>query len=356
VEELKPVIARPGRPLYEAVRDAVVTAIESGHFLPGERMPNTKELSRQMSVSLVTAHRALQELVNEGLLDRKQGRGTFVVDPANRVVAKHRVGLIFAREASMADFYHGQIVEGVSLAARDRSYDVTMANYQGSLPADCDGYVLVNPVAKDLEIMHDQIGAAPCVVTGAHSHLPQVPAVKIDNAQVASIGVRHLYGLGHRRIGLLVGAQEFSDDLSRMRGYRETCQSLGIVDQSVAFEAYSWRLHSQRLDAFIQWLQSETRPTALLAGGFYLAIDAYQAASQAGLSIPDDLSVVGVDDPPSAPHVSPPLTTVRQPLVEMGQAALHAIADRITPEPSKRPALRLRPQLMVRASSQLLKQ
>src|SRR4026208_654338 len=78
VRELKAVSPQPGRPLYLTVRDVVREAIDSGLFSPGEQMPSTKELSEQMEVSLVTTHRALQELVASGVLQRSQGKGTFV--------------------------------------------------------------------------------------------------------------------------------------------------------------------------------------------------------------------------------------------------------------------------------------
>jgi GntR family transcriptional regulator of arabinose operon len=78
VKELPPVISQPGRPLYQTVRDTIRAAIDTGMFAPGEQIPSTKDLAEQMSVSLVTAHRALQELVSAGVLHRAQGKGTFV--------------------------------------------------------------------------------------------------------------------------------------------------------------------------------------------------------------------------------------------------------------------------------------
>src|SRR5678810_1271299 len=76
--ELKAVVPQAGRPLYSVVKRAIWAAIDAGIFRPGEQMPSTKELSEQLSVSLVTAHRALQDLVAAGVLQRSQGKGTFV--------------------------------------------------------------------------------------------------------------------------------------------------------------------------------------------------------------------------------------------------------------------------------------
>ena len=74
-------------------------------------------------------------------------------------------------------------------------------------------------------------------------------------------------------------------------------------------------------------LRSEHRPTAIFAAGYYFGLNTYTAALRAGLVIPDDLSVVSVDDPPSAAHLSPALTTMRQPLGEVGSRAIDEIYD-----------------------------
>src|SRR3954471_17231270 len=109
VKGLSAVVAQPGRPLYAAVRDAIKEAIDAGVYGPDEQLPSTKELSEQMSVSLVTAHRALQELVIAGVLERSQGKGTFVhnkYQDRKGKLRECRVGLMFHPDASLADFYH----------------------------------------------------------------------------------------------------------------------------------------------------------------------------------------------------------------------------------------------------------
>src|SRR5687767_14979501 len=95
--ELKSVKAQPGRPLYETVKDALCLAIDNGVFAPGDQMPSTKQLSEKLGVSLVTAHRALQELVLCGVLERSQGRGTFVHHryfQRKQIATGMRVGLV----------------------------------------------------------------------------------------------------------------------------------------------------------------------------------------------------------------------------------------------------------------------
>ena len=97
-------------------------------------------------------------------------------------------------------------------------------------------------------------------------------------------------------------------------------------------------------------LLAPDRPTALFAAGYYYALDVYAAALEAGLTIPEDLSLLGVDDPPSAAHLSPPLTTLRQPLVELGRMAARGLFDIIAGEASLPCRTTLRAELIERAS------
>src|SRR5205814_1693582 len=143
---------RPGQPLYKTVKQAICAAIEAGDFTPGAQMPNTKELSVQLGVSLVTAHRALQELVALGALERSQGRGTFVHHryfQRKRIAAALRVGLVFHAEASLAEHYHGQILDSIHRAAAEAGLELILLPSGEDVRNECAGYVLVNPFPED---------------------------------------------------------------------------------------------------------------------------------------------------------------------------------------------------------------
>src|SRR3954463_14152375 len=114
--DLKPVQPQPGKPLYVAAKDRIREAIDAGMFTPGEQMPSTKELSEQLEISLVTAHRALSELVNCGVLQRSRGKGTFVHQAyldCRRTISESRIGVVIQPQASLGDFDQGQVLEGV---------------------------------------------------------------------------------------------------------------------------------------------------------------------------------------------------------------------------------------------------
>src|SRR5256885_2033167 len=142
MKEIRAVAPRPGQPLYISARDAVREAIDAGLFAPGEQMPSTKELSEKLEVSLVTAHRALQELVSAGVLQRSQGKGTFVHEryfDRKCKMSESRVGLVFQHDCSLADFYHSQILEGVRQAAQLLSVDLILLRFGEDVRNECNG-------------------------------------------------------------------------------------------------------------------------------------------------------------------------------------------------------------------------
>jgi DNA-binding LacI/PurR family transcriptional regulator len=355
-KSLKPVAAQPGKPLYMVVRDAVREAIDNGIFSPGEQMPSTKELSEQMAVSLVTAHRALQELVTAGVLQRSQGRGTFVHDrylETRGMMMDVRLGLIFNREASIADFYHGQILEGVRQAAQSLGIDLVMLRFGEDVRKECGGYLFVNPLPGELEALSDTSKRRPpTVVVGAHSSVTEIPSIDVDNLDLARQAVQHLTALGHSRIAYIGQADQISNSRDRWQGFVEACKDRGVtLREHNVVRSTSWRLSEPEKMTLIRTLSSPGRPTAVFAAGYYFALDLYTAAATVGLRIPEDLSVVGVDDPPSAPLLMPPLTTLRQPLIQLGHAAVTALAGKIQhPDGPMEPRV-LRAELVARKSS-----
>ena len=341
---LAPIDAEPGKPLYHTVQKAVRSAIDGGVYGPGDQLPSTKALANQLSVSLVTVHRALQELVASGVLRRGQGRGTFVhEDYRNRVETSTglRFGLVFHTESSLADYYHGQVLEGVRQGADELGVDLVLLRFGEDWRNECQGYLYVNPFREQLE-RSPRFGAKrgaktnssnavqPVMVVGANFDLEGVSAVDTDNHDMARQAVHHLAALGHRRIGYIGGLNQVSNDMDRRRGFSAALAEHKLAENPEWIIAGpGWKLEEDRRAALSELLRRPDRPTAVFAAGYYFALDAYAAAEAAGVRIPDDLSVVGVDDAPSAAHLSPPLTTLRQPLTELGRLAAVGLFDQV---------------------------
>jgi LacI family transcriptional regulator len=112
-----------------------------------------------------------------------------------------------------------------------------------------------------------------------------------------------------------------------------------------------WRLSERHRTELIRLLSGPNRPTAIFAAGYYFALDVYAAAQTVGLRIGETLSVVGVDDPPSAAFLSPPLTTLRQPLIQLGHSAVTALVDRCRSDAAPFENRTLQAELVIRRSS-----
>jgi DNA-binding LacI/PurR family transcriptional regulator len=191
------------------------------------------------------------------------------------------------------------------------------------------------------------------MVVGASFDHDHVHSIDTDNVDLAVQGVRHLAALGHRRIAYLGGGLEICNNIDRWKGFRQGCAEAGVeFDDRLTLRVPGWRLTTpqqrQQLGAL---LRGPGRATAIFAAGYYFALDVYGAAAEAGLTIPGDLSVVGVDDPPSAEHLSPPMTTLRQPLEQMGRMAAAGLGQLVQRADSWPRLTRLRAELIVRGST-----
>jgi DNA-binding LacI/PurR family transcriptional regulator len=357
-KQLKAVEPRPGQPLYVCARDSIRQAIDAGMFAPGEQMPSTKELSEQLEVSLVTAHRALQELVSTGVLQRSQGKGTFVHQrylDRKDTLAGMRVGLFFHDDASLADFYHGQVLEGVRRASLDAGLDLILLRFGEDMRNECSGYLYFDPLPEDLQALGGLTGRRkqPMLAVGGKLHNgDRISSIEIDNLDLARQAVEHLQNLGHTSMGFVGGADHFSNAVDRWEGFSQTLMrsSFPPRDDHV-IRCAGWKLDEQNRAVLGGMLSSTDRPSAIFAAGFFFALDVYSAAAQAGLRIPEDLSIVGVDDPPSAEYLSPPITTLRQPLIELGRQAFTTLAEQIQAKTNELITRTLQAQLMVRRST-----
>ncbi len=361
--DLRPVEATHGRPLFHAVKEAVRAAVDAGQFAPGDRLPSTKALSEQLSVSLVTVHRALQELVASGVLRRGQGKGTFVHEDylaRARTSQGLRFGLVFHSECSLADFYHCHVLEGVRRGSQEIGADLVLLQFGEDWRKECHGFLYVNPMQDQLDKSPWFEAAAtgsrrvrrPVVVVGASFDREHAHSIDTDNADIARQAFDHLTELGHRRIGYVGGSTEVANSVDRWRGFQAACTSRGLVfDDGHVLHAPGWRLDDAGRAALAAMLARPDRPTAIFAAGYYFALDVYAAANRAGLAIPRDISVVGVDDAPSAGHLSPGLTTLRQPLEQMGRLAASRLFHTLEAPGDQPRHTMLKAELIVRQST-----
>jgi DNA-binding LacI/PurR family transcriptional regulator len=208
-------------------------------------------------------------------------------------------------------------------------------------------------VAQLSEAEREQLTAKgiPFVVFDPIMELPDdVPFVGATNWSGGRAAARHLAELGHRRIAMISGPEDQLCCCARLDGYRSALQAAGLpIDPEIIVHAGLTR--EDGCAAARSLLALPERPTAIFAANDLQALGVYQAAREAGLRIPDDLSVVGFDDLPVAAWVDPPLTTVHQPLTEMAVAATELALTLGRGEQAPQLGLEIATTLTVRAST-----
>jgi LacI family transcriptional regulator len=187
-----------------------------------------------------------------------------------------------------------------------------------------DGILLITPRLTDVVLNGLIVDGTPFVLIDAYPEHAETPWVRCTNWQGAREATNYLISLGHRRIGFIGGRRGDNITEAREHGYRSALVDAGIpFDPTLVSDGDYTKVSGSRAMAPI--LQLEELPTALLVCADLMAIGVMQSIAKAGLRVPEDISIIGFDDLPSAANLSPPLTTVRQSLYEMGRMAAQMV-------------------------------
>ncbi len=356
-----------------ATDDALIGFFQDGIFENVCKMSRHNvtivDVAKKAGVSFATVSRVLNDGANVKPEKRERvlraikqlGYTTNLQARSLRAGRSHLIGLL-VRDLGTA--YIGEIMRGVDLELAAAKYDVMLytthrrqtqeSAYVTALTRGMtDGLLLVLPRHPEAYLKSLRQKKFPYVVID-HMGIPDpVPAVGATNRAGGYEATRYLLDLGHRRIGLLEGTMNLGCSRDRLEGYRTA-----LREQNIPFDAGLVRegLFQQPKGyvAAIELLQLPDPPTAIFASNDVMAFGAMEAAREFGKKIPDDISIIGFDDIPQAAQVHPPLTTIRQPLEEMGRRAVRMLLEII--ENPERPVekIELPTELVVRESTRSL--
>ncbi|MEU1754088.1 LacI family DNA-binding transcriptional regulator [Micromonospora matsumotoense] len=191
----------------------------------------------------------------------------------------------------------------------------------------------------------------PVVIVDPAGVAPQeAPTIGATNWAGSLRATQYLLGLGHRRIGFIAGPPQLMCSRARMDGYRAALDAAGLaVDDRLVRPGNFY--HESGYTAGMHLLGLPQPPTAIFASSDQMALGVYEAVRKRGLRVPDDVSVVGFDDLPEVRWCSPPLTTIRQPLAEMGMLAARTVLRLARGETIESPRVELATDLVVRDSA-----
>jgi LacI family transcriptional regulator len=225
-----------------------------------------------------------------------------------------------------------ELLKGISAAAEGTGYELLA--YSGNLGHNhvgwerrslsrlagtlIDGAIIVAPTASIT-------GATiPVVAIDPHTGSTGPSTIEADNVGGARAATQHLIDLGHRRIGHVRGRADLVSARQREQGYREALEAATIEFDPALVRVGGYRA-SETTDAARELLGLRDRPTAVFAANDLSAIRVMEVAAELGLRVPEDLSVVGFDNVPEAANAEPPLTTLTQPLQQMGAEAVRLL-------------------------------
>lgn len=219
-----------------------------------------------------------------------------------------------------------------------------------NIPAD--GFILTMVKSSDKLIPRFLEGNIPFVQIGRpllSAQWPTAQFVDVDNYLGASLAVEYLIQQGHRKIATIAAPQNMAAGVDRLKGYLDALQKAGLSTDPGwmhigDFEPASGYAKMMKI------LDGPDRPTAVFVAGDGMTIGVYKALKERRLSIPKDIAVVGFDDNPESANSAPPLTTIRQPTIQLGERAAMLLLQMLSESPQKIDPI-LTPELIVRASA-----
>src|ERR1700741_1951723 len=271
-----------------------------------------------------------------------------------RVQRTFTVGVIVEE---IGDIYGGSIVGGMETYLRENNFFfITMAHRHDPKLLQTYSQLLASRGVEGLITIDTSIDEEPTVPTVAvagHQKVENVTNIILDHRRAAELGLRHLKELGHERIAFLRGQTKSSASASRWEAIQEVAQEFDIqIRPELVLQLEGMESTPELGYPYGKALIARNVPfTALFAYNDISAIGAMRAFQEAGLRVPEDISVVGFDDVSLASFSIPPLTTVRQPLAKMGRIAAETLLDRIEERAAFIPEIAVEPELISRRST-----
>lgn len=332
-----------------------------------KREPTIKDIAKATGVSIATVSRVIHGLTGYSdktrqlVLKAAEELGYRPNALARGLVSRRTqtIGVLFPE---VSGSYSAELLHGIEEAANDRGFSIIVCNTarEGERTTkylrvlrekQVDGVVFVSQfvdAAREQELLEMRV---PVMLVNTLAERGSLPHIKVDDREASREATAHLIGLGHREIAMIGGSPD--DRVAggpRIDGYREALEASGIPYRRELVACGGFRFEDGRLA--MDRLLTEAPPfTAVFAASDEMAVGAMAAARGRGLRVPHDLSIVGYDDLIFARMCEPPLTTIRQPLAEMGRLATERLIARIEGEPGADDSVIVPHELVKRGST-----
>lgn len=331
---------------YHAVKDLLRRKVLTGEVAHGEQLKPELELCRDINLSRTTVRKAIADLVDEGLLVRYRGRGTFV--NFSRTSVQQRLLACLVCHSNVAGAYD-LLIRGAEQAASEMGYQLLLANSKNDTGTAMEQVIRLNEarvagsIVVPLQTLSSEKTTAhvvralkradqKVVLVDEFSSDDSIPSVCSQNREAMHELTRQLIERGYRRIAFLTSLR-IESVAEREEGFRQAMEAHGLEIPPEYFLEVAGRDPSrqgmQEVDVF---LAMRNPPDAIVCLHDLIALNVLRRCEERGWRVPDDVAVVGFDDLPQAAVCQPSLTTVHQPLLEMGRRAIELLVRQLRGE------------------------
>jgi LacI family transcriptional regulator len=330
----------------------------------GDRI-TIEDVAREADVSYATVSRVINSkgYVSEETRQRVMAAVTqtgYVVNRQARGLAGGRSQIVGLVVPGLDTSYIGEVVRGIDDELVAASYDLMLYTGHQSKRRESafvatvasglvDGLLLVLPAAPETYLESFMVRGFPYVLIDHGGGFEEGPSIGATNRQGAIDATNYLIELGHRRIGFVTGIMNMGCTIDRLDGYREALKIQGIQENPSLVVEGNFQ-QRRGYECARELLALDNPPSAIFASNDESALGVMEAVRDAGFRIGDDISVIGFDDIPAASNVHPRLTTVRQPLEEMGRRATQMLLELINDPEIVAERIDLPTELVIRES------
>lgn len=320
------------KPKYILVQERIKQAIKNKEIV--DRLPGERTLARDFGFSYMTIRKAIDNLVNEGVLYKVPTKGAFVADRKKSKKKTNIIGYFLDNNiiAGLTSPYYSLIFDALEKHAAKHGYSLLYFS-------DFEGENSLKHISRIDGVVASCFPRIENVINSIKSHVPTVvidnscsdktiPSIIIDNYNAVSDTVDYLYKLGHKRIGFMTGLEDSDVGKNRTEGYKSGLSKHGIKfnDKLVFKGNFSYESGLAGADYY---LAMNNPPTAIMCANDSMAIAALGKIIQEGLSVPEDISIIGFDDIAVAKQIHPPLTTISAPIDKIAEVAVNMLIAQI---------------------------
>jgi LacI family transcriptional regulator len=309
--------------IYDVAREAGVSMATVSRVVNNN--PNVKPQTRKKVFEAIERLGYRPNAVARGLASKKTTTvGVVIPDISNPIFAEVARGI-----EDIANMYHYNII----LCNADKRKEKEIRVINTLLEKQVDGLLFMGGIVTDEHLQAFKTSSVPVVLCATADEKKTMPSVDIDHEGAAFDAVSELLREGHRDIAMITGTlQDPANGYARYQGYKRALESAGIPVREEYVRVGNYRYESG-MEAAKYFLELAKRPTAIFSATDEMAIGAIHAIQDAGLKVPDDVSLISIDNIRMASMVRPQLTTVAQPMYDIGAVSMRLLTKLMNKDP-----------------------